>query len=65
MEDEFEEYFSGEKTPKILVTTRPRPSKELFAFIGDLLQLIPNAFFYPRKSFTVGEAFEPFVNWMQ
>jgi ribosome production factor 1 len=53
MEDEFEGYFNGTLSPKILVTTRPRPSKELFAFIGDLLQLVPNAYFYPRKSFTV------------
>jgi len=52
-EDEFQPYFSGKETPKILITTRPRPSRELFHFVGDLMQVIPNAFFYPRKSFEV------------
>jgi len=52
-EDEFQPYFMGEKQAKIFITTRPRPSRELFRFIGDLMQLIPNSFFYPRKSYTV------------
>lgn len=52
-EDEFQAYFTNTRTAKILVTTRPRPSKELFHFVGDLMQLIPNTFFYPRKSFEV------------
>lgn len=52
-EDEFQAYFAGNQAAKILITTRPRPSRELFHFVGDLMQLIPNAFFYPRKSFEV------------
>lgn len=52
-EDEFQSYFAGDRTAKILITTRPRPSRELFHFVGDLMQLIPNAYFYPRKSFEV------------
>jgi ribosome production factor 1 len=55
VEDEFQPYFSGERTPKLFITTRPRPSKELFHFVGDLMQMIPNAFFYPRRSFEVKE----------
>lgn len=51
--DEFEEYYTGGKAPKILITTRPRPSRHLFILISDIMQLIPNAFFYPRKSFEV------------
>lgn len=39
--------------PKVLVTTRPRPSKELFRFVGDLISVVPNAFFYPRRHFSV------------
>lgn len=54
-EDEFQAYFAGEKKPKLFITTRPRPSKELFHFVGDLMQMIPNAFFYPRRSFEVKE----------
>ncbi|KAG5180838.1 anticodon-binding protein [Tribonema minus] len=51
--DEFARFFNNETTPKIMITTRPRPSAELFMFIRDLMQMLPNAFFYPRKSATV------------
>lgn len=37
------------QTPKIMITTRPRPSGNLFHFVQDLLRMIPNAFFYPRS----------------
>ena len=53
-EDEFAPYFEGEK-PKVLITTRPRPSQNLFYFIADLQKLIPGLHFYPRKSFSVKE----------
>jgi ribosome production factor 1 len=52
--DEFAPYFNGE-TPKVLITTRPRPSQNLFYFIADLQKLIPELHFYPRKSFSVKE----------
>jgi len=54
-EDEFAAYFSGEVPPKVLITTRPRPSQNTFHFIADLQQLIPGLAFYPRKSFSVKE----------
>lgn len=54
-EDEFASYFSGMERPKVLVTTRPRPSQHLFYFIADLQRLIPGLHFYPRKSFSVKE----------
>ncbi|CAM9323506.1 unnamed protein product [Chrysoparadoxa australica] len=57
-DDEFSAFFSNEATPKIMITTRPRPSSELFAFIGDLLGLLPNAFYYPRQTFTVQQICE-------
>ncbi|GKY93369.1 hypothetical protein MPSEU_000304500 [Mayamaea pseudoterrestris] len=52
--DEFAPYFGGE-APKVLITTRPRPSQNLFYFIADLQQLIPELHFYPRKSYSVKE----------
>jgi ribosome production factor 1 len=53
--DEFARYFQSETPPKVLVTTRPRPSQRLFYFIADLQRLIPKLHFYPRKSFSLKE----------
>lgn len=47
-DDEFSKYFTNETKPKIMITTRPKCSRKLFPFIGDLMQMIPNAFYYPR-----------------
>lgn len=47
-DDEFAKYFSNELKPKIMLTTRPKCSRKLFPFIGDLMQMIPNCFYYPR-----------------
>lgn len=49
--DEFEKYFSGDKTPKILLTTQKHPSTKLFDLLKELVHVIPNTFFYPRKDF--------------
>lgn len=54
-DDEFAAYFSDGIQPKVLITTRPRPSQNLFYFIADLQKLVPNLHFYPRKSFSVKE----------
>jgi ribosome production factor 1 len=54
-EDEFARYFQSETPPKVLVTTRPRPSQRLFFFIADLQRLIPALHFYPRKHFSLKE----------
>ena len=48
-DDEFAAYYSNEKKPKIMITTRPKPSRKLFPFIGDLMQMIPQSFYYPRE----------------
>eukprot|EP00518_Triparma_eleuthera_P006382 CAMPEP_0182475002 /NCGR_PEP_ID=MMETSP1319-20130603/26621_1 /TAXON_ID=172717 /ORGANISM="Bolidomonas pacifica, Strain RCC208" /LENGTH=250 /DNA_ID=CAMNT_0024675951 /DNA_START=185 /DNA_END=934 /DNA_ORIENTATION=+ len=56
--DEFAPYFAGLIHPKILVTTRPRPSAELFDFIQSLLGLFPNSFYWPRRSFALKEITE-------
>ena len=50
-EDEFSKYFDtsdNSVVPKIMITTRPNCSRKLYAFIADLMQLIPNAFYFPR-----------------
>jgi len=52
-DDEFAAYFSNEKKPKIMITTRPKCSRKMFPFIADLMQMIPQAFYYPRKNQTV------------
>lgn len=54
-EDEFAPYLMGTTRPKVLITTRPRPSQHLFHFIADLQKLIPGLHFYPRKSYSVKE----------
>mmetsp|Transcript_11801 Transcript_11801/g.29918 ORF Transcript_11801/g.29918 Transcript_11801/m.29918 type:complete len:349 (+) Transcript_11801:172-1218(+) len=54
-DDEFSKYFQSETPPKVLVTTRPRPSKRLFHFIADLQRLIPKLHFYPRQKFSLKE----------
>lgn len=49
--DEFEKYFKGNTTPKILITTQKKPSSKCFDFLKELIHVIPNAFYYPRKEF--------------
>lgn len=56
--DEFAEYFADTVRPKILVTTRPKPSSKLFYFIGDLMRFIPRLYYYPRKHFSVKQICE-------
>ena len=57
-EDEFAPYYRNEKQAKIMITTRPRPSKQLFSFIQDLLQLFPRCYYYPRKTFSLKQIVE-------
>ncbi len=54
-DDEFAAYFNNETRPKIMITTRPKCSRKLFPFIADLMQMIPRAFYYERKSQTITE----------
>ena len=49
--DEFADYFNDLKRPKLMITTRPHPSGNLFAFINELMNLIPNSFYYKRGHF--------------
>ena len=52
-EDEFAAYFADAIRPKILLTTRPRPSRELFHFIADLQRFFPKLYYYPRRSYSI------------
>lgn len=53
-DDEFAPYFGPARVaPKILITTRPRPSQNLFHFIADLQKLIPGLHFHPRRTYSV------------
>jgi len=54
-DDEFVKFFSNETKPKLMLTTRPKCSRKLFPFIGDLMQMIPNSFYYPRGTLLVGD----------
>merc|ERR1719356_1632190 len=49
--DEFEKYFSGDQAPKVLLTTQKKPSSKLFDLLKELIHVIPNTFYYPRKDF--------------
>lgn len=49
--DEFDKYFAGDATPKILLTTQKKPSGKLFDLLKELVHVIPNTFYYPRREF--------------
>jgi ribosome production factor 1 len=51
--DEFATYFSGNRRPKIVITTSINPSKRIYDFVRELLQVIPNSYYYARKAFTL------------
>ena len=46
--DENDDEFADPRTPKVMITTRPRPSKDLFIFISNLMTLMPHA--VPKSS---------------
>jgi len=50
--DEFEKYFANKSTPKILLTTQQKPSGKLFNLLKELIHVIPNTFYYPRKDYS-------------
>lgn len=56
--DEFASYFSGERIPKILITTSPKPVGLTFKFIEDLKMVFPNSEYIPRKKYDIKEIIE-------
>ena len=49
--DEFAPYFAGARSPKLMITTKVRPSAKIFELISELLNVLPNAFYYKRGSY--------------
>lgn len=54
-EDEFASYFSQSTSPKVIITTSRKPSGEMFKFLENLFAVIPNAYYYARRAYTVKE----------
>ena len=52
--DEYKNYFNGEYTPQILLTTSIAHTGGIFRFIKELKNFIPNSYFYYRKKFDLG-----------
>ena len=46
--DEFATHFSGTLQPRTLVTTAPRPSEPLLAFLQEMVAMLPNAEYRSR-----------------
>ncbi|KAH8740130.1 IMP4-like U3 small nucleolar ribonucleoprotein (snoRNP) [Cryptosporidium ryanae] len=51
--DEFSDYFSRKRSPKLLITTNNRASKHMYNFLKEIVSVIPNCDFYKRNGFTV------------
>lgn len=49
--DEFASHFARTTSPRILVTTSFKPSKNVLLFIRDILTVIPNSFFAKRGTY--------------
>ncbi len=47
-DDEFADIFSGSRAPKIMITTKVRPSGPIFLILKELIALFPNSFYYKR-----------------
>lgn len=61
-DDEFANFFKGRKNPKVLVTTGERPSFHTKQFVKEMLWLIPNSIYRPRKSYTLKEITQFCIN---
>jgi len=49
--DEFSSHFSRERVPKLLITTSQECSTNTRKFIKELLTVIPNTYYYKRRSY--------------
>ncbi|EQC35376.1 hypothetical protein SDRG_07088 [Saprolegnia diclina VS20] len=52
-DDEFARIFGNEETPKLMITTRPFPSGDMYPFVQNLMEFIPNSFYYDRKTYDI------------
>ncbi|KAF7456265.1 putative IMP4 family U3 small nucleolar ribonucleoprotein (snoRNP) [Cryptosporidium felis] len=51
--DEFSDYFSRKRPPKLLITTNNRASKHMYNFLKEIVSVIPNCDFYKRNGFNI------------
>ena len=54
-EDEFANYFSNASEPKVIITTSRKPSGAMFKFLENIFTVVPNAYYYARRSYHVQE----------
>ncbi|KAG5499195.1 hypothetical protein JIQ42_04007 [Leishmania sp. Namibia] len=54
-DDEFAAFFHERKNPKTLITTGEHPCFRTKQFVKELLWLVPNSIYRPRKSYTLKE----------
>jgi len=57
-DDELARFWTNAQRPKIMVTTRPKPTQKIFPLIGDLMQLVPNMYYHPRRDYRVQQICE-------
>ncbi len=44
------DYFSRDSRPNVLITTNYKPTATMYAFIADMLEVLPNATYYKRQA---------------
>lgn len=52
-DDEFAAHFSRVREPKVLITTCYKPSKGMYAFLAEMLAVLPCAEYYKRQGFSL------------
>ena len=50
-DDEFADVLSGERAPKVMLTTKRGPSGRIFRMIAELLAVVPNCHYYRRGDY--------------
>tara|TARA_B100001142_G_scaffold321302_1_gene367727 strand:- start:1687 stop:2850 length:1164 start_codon:yes stop_codon:yes gene_type:complete len=55
VEDEFASYFVNSTDPKVVLTTSRKPSQEMFRLLQSIFSVIPNAYYYARRSYYIEE----------
>ncbi|GAX73016.1 hypothetical protein CEUSTIGMA_g468.t1 [Chlamydomonas eustigma] len=50
-EDEFAAHFQNERPPNVLITTCYKPSKVMYTFLSEMLEVFPCAQYYKRAGF--------------
>ena len=51
--DEFADHYAGKVTPKVMITTNLKATKQAYRFILELVRVIPNSHYYGRRSYSL------------